>query len=304
MLRGPHLNLIARHSVRHSLRGGAGLIAILATLVIGLVLASIVISPLEQVGKFGKDKHSREMLHGASDEEVAQVQSQMVHEVTTIAKRAMGWVMDASDDNIDYLVNDKPAMVSAVLILLTLVTPLFACLAGFNQTAGDIATKGLRYLLFRTERQNIFLGRFIGTALFTMASFAVLFVILGIYIAAKINVHPTGDMMLWLAGGYLRLIILALPYVAVCAWISASIDSSFGALMIALLVTYMWPLLVTIGKMSNDNVQYAQYLTPWGYKWLLFSEQPAMVGLGVGVMLAFTIVLVFVGLNRFAKRDL
>src|SRR4051812_8179050 len=130
MIRPPHLQLIARHSVRHSLRGGAGLIAILATLVIGLGLASIVVSPLEAVEK------KMEMSH-VDAAQAQQMTGEVGQEVMKVAKKAMGWAIGTSDAQIDYLVSDKPALVSAILILLIVVTPLFACLAGFNQTSGD-----------------------------------------------------------------------------------------------------------------------------------------------------------------------
>src|SRR5579859_7675568 len=107
MIRPPHLDLIARHSVRHSVRGGAGLIAILATLVIGLGLASVVISPLESVEKKMNAAH-------VDPAEAQAVAGQAGAEVISLAKKAMGWAIGASDAQIDYLVGDKPALVSAI----------------------------------------------------------------------------------------------------------------------------------------------------------------------------------------------
>jgi ABC-type transport system involved in multi-copper enzyme maturation permease subunit len=297
MIRGRHLELIAKHAVRHSVRGGAGLIAIFSTLVIGLIMASIVMGPLEaidqEVARQGGDRATAELL--ASD---------VTREVVNIAKKAMGWAMGASEAQVDYLVHDKPALISAILILLMLVAPACACLGAFNQTSGDISTKGLRFLLIRTERPNIFLGRFLGTALFTAAVFAVLIAILAVYVLAKVDVHAKGDMLLWLAGGYLRLVLFALPYVALCAWISGAIDSPFGSLVLALTITYVWPLVVMIGSRTNEAFGHANFITPWGFKWWLFSEQAWKVGAGALVMLGFTALLVWVGLRQFKKRDL
>jgi hypothetical protein len=132
----------------------------------------------------------------------------------------------------------------------------------------------------------------------------ILFVILGAYIAAKIHVHPTGDMLLWLLGGYIRLVALTMPYVALCAWVSGSIDSPFGSLMLSLLIAYVWPLFVAVGAANAAWFHYLTYLTPWGYKWWLFSEQPAMVAGGFAVMLAFTVLITGYGLSRFRKRDM
>ena len=299
MLRPPHLQLIAKHSVRHSLRGGAGLIAILATLGIGLILASIVLSPLEQVDQ-ALARHSE-----IGSEEAKLAKQKAEQDVIKIADKAVGWVMDASPEQREYLSTDKPALVSAVLTLLMIFGPLFACLAGFNQTSGDIGSKGLRYLLIRTERENIFLGRFIGTTIMMAVVYAILFAILGIYLAVKVSVHPTGDMMLWLAGGYLRILMFSIPYIALCAWISSTFSSSFGSLVLSLLFAYGVPIFVLIAKgMTSGYAGYLDYLVPWGYKWWLFSEQPAMVAAGTGVMVAFTAALIWVGNYLFQKRDL
>jgi ABC-type transport system involved in multi-copper enzyme maturation permease subunit len=297
MLRRRHLELFARHSVRHGVRGGAGLIAIFATLLVGLVMAGIVISPLEAMDK----ELARHELDSA---QVQQVQDRARGDVIKIAKKAMSWAIGASDEQADYLTNEKPAMISAILILLMVVTPLFACLGAFNQTSGDNATRGLRFLLIRTERQNIFLGRFIGTALFMAAVFALLFAVLGVYILAKIHVHPPGAMAAWLVGGYLRMLLFSLPYIALCAWLSGSIDSPFGSLVLSLTISYVWPLFVAIGSAQQSAFGYLGYITPWSYKWWLFSERPWMVAVGAVAMLGFTALLVWFGLSRFKKRDL
>ena len=298
MLRRRHLELFARHSVRHGVRGGAGLIAIFATLLVGLVMASLVITPLEALDK-------QIQSHGELDSaQVQQVQEQTREDVMKVAKKAMGWAIGASDAQVDYLTTDKPALISAILILLMVVTPLFACLGAFNQTSGDNATRGLRFLLIRTERPNIFVGRFIGTLLFMAAVFALLFAVLGIYILAKIHVHPPGAMAAWLVGGYFRMLLFAMPYIAMCAWLSGAIDSPFGSLVLSLTVAYVWPLFVAIGAGQNHAFGYLGYLTPWSFKWWLFSERAWMVGVAAIVMLAFTALLVWFGLSRFKKRDL
>ena len=293
MLRKPHLRLIAGHSVRHGVRGGAGLVSLLLTLVLGLVMASVVIAPLEQTEKMAAGR-------GDSAEVAAKVNAQVI----TVTRKAIDWAVSPSEAELDYLTQDHPAVVSAILVLLFLVTPLLACLGGFNQTSGDIGTKGLRFLLIRTERPNIFVGRFIGTFLFGAVTFAGLFAILAIYMSLRVHVHPAGEMIAWLFQGYLRLIVFSLPYVALCAWVSCSIDSPFGSLVVALLIAYLLPLMITIGAGINDGVRYVQYVTPWGYKWwLLAPAGPELLG-GMAIMVGFAAVFGAAGLKHFSARDL
>ncbi|MEO8700398.1 MAG: hypothetical protein ABI867_10155 [Kofleriaceae bacterium] len=229
----------------------------------------------------------------------------MNEKVKGVARQAIEWVISPEANQLEFLTEQKPAIVSAILVMLCLVTPLFSCLAGFNQTAGDIASKGLRFLLIRTERPNIFLGRFIGTFLFSAVVNLGLFAILALYMALRVKVHDPGDMVLWLLQGYLRLQLFVLPYIALCALVSASIDSAFGSLVIALMLAYVYPLLITIGARANDVVAYGQYLTPWGYKYWLLEPVASAKFLGAaGIMIGFTAAIMFLGMNLFKKRDL
>lgn len=295
MIRTPHLKLIAGHAVRHGIRGGAGLMAMLMTLVVGLGLASVVINPLDNANQIA-DRMS------AAD--AAQIQAETAQMVIKIARTAIDWAVEPSPGQLNYLTRDQPAIVSAILVLLFLVTPLLSCMAGFNQTSGDIGSKGLRFLLIRTERTNIFLGRFIGTYLFSAVVYLLLFAILAIYMAVKVKVHPAGDMLSWLFFGYLRLMLFSLPYIAICAWVSCSIDSAFGSLMIALLLVYMVPLLFGVASGIEPKLHYGQYITPWGFKYLLLEPiGPRFLG-GVAAMLGFTGFFMFIGMRHFSKRDL
>jgi ABC-type transport system involved in multi-copper enzyme maturation permease subunit len=301
MLRNAHLNLIAKHSLRHGIRGGAGLVSIALTLLVGLGLANCAIGPFEAATESANKMTARAQID-ASDR--AKIKERINADVIKVAGKVMGWVTDVDDDQLKYLVDEKPAMVSAILVLLFLVTPFFSCLGGFNQTSGDIGSKGLRFLLIRTERENIFWGRFLGTYGFAAFVNLIMFAIVAIYMAIKIDVHPTGDMLLWTAQGYLRMMIFVLPYIAMCAWISSAIDSAFGSLAINLMLAYLIPMVMGIGKNINEVVGYGQYLTPWGFKYWLLEPIGPRFFLGILAMLGFTALFLFLGHKNFRKRDL
>jgi ABC-type transport system involved in multi-copper enzyme maturation permease subunit len=269
------------------------------TLVMGLTLSTCVLSPLETI-----DQAESRYGHELSDSDRDRIHDKMTTEVMRLGGKAIEWAINPDENQADYLIREKPVTVSAILVLLMLVTPLLSCLAGFNQTAGDISTKGLRFLLIRTERPNIFIGRFLGTYVFSALTFLITFLILAIYMAIKVKVHGPGEMVAWLMQGYLRLMLLSLPYIALCAWISCAIDSSFGSLSISLLIAYFVPLLVGMGSKINHSVEYLAYITPWGFKyWLLEPLGPKFLG-GVAAMLGFTALLFWAGLRHFSKRDL
>lgn len=300
-LRNAHLNLIAKHSFRHGIRGGAGLVSIALTLLVGLMLANCAIQPFETASQTADEMAKKGHIDSA---ERAKMQEKINAGVVTTAGKVMGWVTNVDDDQLKYLVDERPAMVSAILVLMFLATPFFACLGGFNQTSGDIASKGLRFLLIRTERENIFWGRFLGTFLFSAAVNLLLFAILALYMAIKIDVHPAGDMVLWTLQGYLRMMVFVLPYIALCAWVSAMIDSPFGSLAISLMFVYLIPLIVKMGTNINESVAYAQYVTPWGFKYWLLQPVGGQFFGGIAAMLGFTALFLFLGHTNFKKRDL
>ena len=300
MLRPEHLRLIAGHSVRHGIRGGAGLVSLLLTLLLGLVMATVVISPIEAA-----QKRSGE-LSTMSGRDEGETSSKIDMLVKTATVKAIDFAVDPTPEQLSYLVDDHPSTASAILVLLFLITPLLSCLGGFNQTSGDIGSKGLRYLLFRTERQNIFLGRFIGTYLFSAAVYLTLFVILTLYVIAKVHVpgQSAGAMTLWLFSGYLRLLAFSLPYIAFCSLISCAMSSPFGSLVISLLVAYVFPVVVLIAAGAQPLAAKLNYLTPWGYKWWLLASPGGLLFPGIAVMLAFSALFVWAGLRHFSKRDL
>jgi hypothetical protein len=75
-------------------------------------------------------------------------------------------------------------------------------------------------------------------------------------------------------------------------------------LVIALLVSYMFPMMVGMAGNINSGAHYLQYLTPWGFKyWLLCPPGPQLFG-GIAIMVGFSSIFVFLGLRNFSKRDL
>ena len=302
MLRKAHLNLIAKHSLKHGIRGGAGLVSIALTLLIGLFLAQCAVGPLERVDK--SVDYAADRTPGIDNDQRDHAKQRANEQIVKIAVKGMEMAMDPSPDQLEYLTEDKPAMVSVMLVLLFLATPLFACLGGFNQTAGDIGSKGLRFLLFRTERANIFWGRFFGTLGFTALVNLLLFGILTIYMVAKLNVHPKGDMAMWMMQGYLRMMIFTLPYLALCAWISSAMDSAFGSLAISLLIAFFLPLFLGVAGSFEDAVKYAQFATPWGWKYWLLEPLGAKFFGGLAAMFGFSALFLYLGHRNFTRRDL
>src|SRR5205085_975633 len=153
---------------------------------------------------------------------------------------------------------------------------------------GDIQYKGLRYLLLRTERANLFLGRFIGTVLFTVMILAIFFLVLFLWMALKARFYGVGEVGLWLLQGFVAVVFFALPYIALCSWISASLSSPFLSLTCCEVIALSVPLLVNLMSETEPKMKYVGYIVPWPLKYELLHPNALHVLGAMGAMLGFT----------------
>jgi hypothetical protein len=290
LLRGDHVRLIATSYLWTSLRSGAGVIFLVLSMIVGLVLAGIAVWPVETLEAMSKSGKSADVHFS---EIVQEFGPKVLHAFT-----------DASPDQASYLLNDRPALVSLFFILLLAFIPFLASLSGFNQTSGDIGSKGLRYMLFRTERANIFIGRLIATYLFTVAVITLIIAVVGLYTVVKVKFYPAADVVAWLARGWLGCAVFLLPWVALSAWISTTMEIPFLSLLITELGLLLWVVIVHVMATNFDQASYGAYATPWGYKWWLLDASAAKMSAGVAVMLGFTAVFTWLGLRHLDRRDL
>jgi hypothetical protein len=284
-VRGSHLKLIAASHLRNSLRSGAGVIFLVLSMLVGLVMATIAVLPTEMAAKQKGGKFAMDNL------------------IQSVGPDVLDFVVGATPEQSRFWLVEKPALISLFLILLIVVLPFLAALSGFNQTSGDISSRGLRYLLLRTERANVFLGRLIGTYLFTLAVISIVILVVGVYVCAKTDFYATGDVILWLLRGWVACAFILAAWIAFSAWMSASIDTPFLVLLINLVGLAVWVIVIAIMKGKADAVGYAAYATPWGFKWWLLHPSIGMFFAGILVMLVFTAGFVVLGLRTFHKRD-
>ena len=298
-IRGNHVWLIATYSMRFAIRTGGGLMYFLVFTIVGLMIASAFISPLESLTESLGSNFS---VVEAADE----------ISKSTAVKDVVGWVTNSDEEQVDYLLEEKPALFSAILIIFLISVPYVTCLGAFNQTSGDIASKGLRFLLFRTERVNIFLGRFLGVFLFTVISSAAVVLLIAFYIHFKFGIYNFGALAGWSLYGLFSVIILGLPYVAICAWISCKIDSPFGSLTLCLLVTGFSILFLFLARdaiatgmsMEASDLNWIYKLLPTGWKFDLLSHSFGIQLMAILAMLGFTALFLLLGIRSFNKRDL
>lgn len=291
--RASHMGLIAMFSLRYAMRNGSGVLFLILIVVLGVSFAGDLISTLQ-----------RQLAESGQTTEAA---VDRLIDMPGIKSTIEGLV-DADPAQVDYLLEDRPALFSAFLMILMVMTPYSICLSGFNQTAGDIGTRGLRYLLLRTERKNVFFGRFLGTSAFSGCAMAFLVLILLLYIQLGLGAYGF-DLWTWGAEGLLALLLLALPHLALCSWVSGGCKSAFAALAMSLMAMLI-PLIIiksTIGALDagmDMDLSVIERVIPWGWKYELVSHDMGQRVVSSLVMLGFTAFFLFLGNRHFGRRDL
>jgi ABC-type Na+ efflux pump permease subunit len=290
--------------MRHAIRGGSGLVFILITLVCGLCIAQAVIGPLEL---------AQSTLDG-----MGLPGQETPEEIKEVGRAVVGWAIGETENPISltgrepknerpwttYLLDDHPALLSIIFLILIFTLPFLVPFGAFNQVSGDVQSRGLRYLLLRTERGSIFMGRFIGTTLFAIVVMGLLVAAIALYLGLKVRIYEPGALVLWALRGYLALAILTVPYVALCAWISACIDSPFGSLTISNLIVIGVLLFAAIGAIQYEQFRVILYLLPWGIQNHLLHPSPLHFAGATLACVGYTAVFLWLGHRHFLRRDL
>jgi len=303
-----HVLLVAKYSARYSVRGGIGLVFLLLSLTFGLMVAHVMLQPVE-IGAIEIAKHSRSGDKQEATQEALEI-------ITRQAKPVVAWMLKpsseepdraadrAADEWTDFLLDDRPSLLSAIFLILLFGWPLVVAFGAFDLYSGDIGSRQLRYQLLRVDRGSIYFGRLLGM----LVTFALVLLLLGTtvtaYMGFKLALYPWPALLGWGAYGTVALVVVSVPYIALCAWISTAFGSSFASLTIASLVIGGVPLFALLGQRMHEYASYANYLLPWGFQMRLFHHEPAQVALAVGGCALQTALFTWLGYRKFTRRDL
>jgi hypothetical protein len=207
------------------------------------------------------------------------------------------------DDTIARLLQERPVTLAAYLVVAATTTPLFGMLASCDQTATDLGTRHIRFLIPRVGRAEIFVARLVGAV--TLMSVAQLLAGIAATIVA-IVVHGGGAMSTASIVAYGAevtgvLIVYSLPIVALMSLVSAAMGSVGLALLVgvggyAVLLAIAWPL-------NGTAATIASFLVPSGLKPYLLQPEPAKAVAACAGALGYAALYAFLGWQVFRTRD-
>lgn len=306
-----HLKLIAFYSFRYSVRGGVGLVFMLLSLTFGLMVAHFTLQSVEMAQRKIENSGSQSI----STEEV-------VDKMVSTARPIIKWVLGSREiDEIEdyserqkargvlegwttYLLDEHPALLSAILLILLLGWPFVVVCGAFDLLSGDVQSRGLRFQLIRADRASIYFGRVIGMVLTFILVLAILMVTISVYMGLKLPFYNWLDLIVWGFYGFAALVCISLPYIGLCSWVSSSINSPFASLTISSLIVGAVPTFALLGRNTWEPAGYVNYLLPWGFQHYLFHPDSLIVLAAILGCAGYTAVFLFLGQRHFARRDL
>jgi hypothetical protein len=183
-----------------------------------------------------------------------------------------------------------------------LFVPLLILLVGFEQIAGDIQHRGIRYLAGRARRSSIVAGKALGT----WAVIAVMVLVLHLTVWISMLVFGTDRIGPILAWGP-RLWLFSSVYTAAWVGVSALVSSFFRTPIVSLFVgsAVFFGLWITY-KIFNfvDALHGATWAYPFAYVDLLESPEPLRVLGGVAALVAWGAVMVLGASAVMNRRDI
>jgi ABC-type transport system involved in multi-copper enzyme maturation permease subunit len=214
----------------------------------------------------------------------------------------LAWLFDS---NIAQLFQDRPPTLAAYFVVAAMLTPMFGVLASCDQTATDIGTRHIRFLIPRVGRAEIFVARLLGAAI--VMSVAQLAAGIAATIVALV-VHTGGDIGSGAIVAYgaevtALLIVYSLPIVALMSLVSAGMGSIGLALLVGLGGYALLGVALGLMPFTGKVATIISFIVPSGLKpYLLQPSIGPALGACAGAA-AYVALYTFLGWQVFRRRD-
>lgn len=218
----------------------------------------------------------------------------MVEALTELPAVAIGRLLD----------EHPPVLVALFAFVMTLM-PLLCMVLGYDQTATDIETRHVRYLLFRTDRMSIYLGKALGALTIIAAAVGLVLLVVGTFLGLRSDSLGGIEGVAYLVRIWVTAVAYAIPFVALLALMSAGVGRARRTLTFTIL--YWFAVGTTSGTLAliiHPEFEKLRYLFPTVGRYDLLLDDPKDMSGTVLYLLCFTLVAGGLGAWRFRTRDL
>jgi ABC-type transport system involved in multi-copper enzyme maturation permease subunit len=213
----------------------------------------------------------------------------------------LSWMFDSG---VAQMFQDRPPTLAAYFLVAATLTPLFAMLASCDQTATDIGSRHIRFLIPRVGRAEIFVSR-LASAAILMAVAQLLAGVAATIIAVVVNGGDvtTGSIVGYGAEVTCLLIVYSLPIVALMSLVSAAMGSIGLALLVGLGGYALLGVALGLMPLEGKLATVVSFVMPSGLKpYMLQSHAGPAVAACAGA-LGYVALYSFLGWQVFRTRD-
>lgn len=179
--------------------------------------------------------------------------------------------------------------------------PLLILLVSFDQIAGEIQHRGIRYVVGRSRRESFVAGKAIGV--WAVISSAILLLHLVVWVVMLIQGStPPAAVLAWGPRMWLFSVTGAAAWVGLITLVSSFFKTPIVALLVGVVVSFVLWLTNTILELI-PAAKAATWALPFRYEELLLSNQPLQVIGGVAAFLGWGAVMVAAAAFIVRRRD-
>jgi len=199
---------------------------------------------------------------------------------------------------------NKPPTLSLYFILVLTFLPFWSLVAASNQTASDIRSKYLRFLIPRCTRAEIFSSRFFGAIILINASFLPLTIVAALI---SLSVDLNTDVFSVITYSFqitFSIFVYVLPFIAIMAFMSAWIGSASLSALIGISLYSVLALILSIIAVRLPQFDWVVFLKPTASKAMHLQLDAIALIKACGVSAVHTILFISAGWLVFKNRDI
>lgn len=213
------------------------------------------------------------------------------------------WILEEEPARVLFI--ERPATLSAYFLMAMMMVPAFVIWGASNQTATDIKSRHLRFLMPRCGRFEIYLGRFLGAVLF-ITLLEVVVGIIATLISLQIDNMEVTIVLLYALQVNGIVIVYSLPYIALMALLSAWMASAGLAVIIAMSIFSILAMAIGIFNIrwpDNTWSTWFAYILPNALKEQLVNSDGSLILLSLAALLVYLLIYFWLGWYIFRVRD-
>lgn len=202
------------------------------------------------------------------------------------------------------LLDEHPPVLVALFALVMTLMPFLCLTLAYDQTATDIETRHVRYLLFRADRLSIYLGKSLGALGIIGAAIGVALLVVGTFLGLRSNSLEGVSGVVYLVRIWLTTVAYAIPFVALLGLMSALVGRPRRTLSFTVLYWIAVSTAAGLLGFADEGFHKLRYLFPTVGSFNLMLDDASDMNTTVLYLLCFTLVAGGLGAWRFRSRDL